>query len=80
VKNKFNELLDVIGARTPAEARDKLLYIMNNIRLETNLLKLGIDNNGIEIIIKNGFSPQRMKNNPKAVSKNDLRKMLRNIQ
>lgn len=80
VKNIFNELLGVIGARTPAEAREKFLYIMNNIKLETNLLKLGIDNSGIEIIIKNGFSPQRMKNNPKAVSKSDLKKMLRNIQ
>ncbi len=80
VKNILNELLGVIGARTPAKAREKFLYIMNNIKLETNLLKLGIDNSGIEIIIKNGFSPQRMKNNPKVVSKGNLKKMLRSIK
>lgn len=80
VRDKFNELLDTIKARTPSEAREKFLYIMKKIKLEANLSKLGIDNDGIEIIIKNGFNAQRMKNNPKTVHKGDLKKLLKCIQ
>lgn len=79
VKDKFIELLDIIKVRTPSEAREKFLYIMKNIKIEANLLKLGIDNDGIEIIIKNGFNSQRMKNNPKTVYKSDLRRILKSI-
>lgn len=79
-KNKFNELLNTIKVRTPSEAREKFLYIMKKIKLETNLSKLGIDNDGIEIIIRNGFNSQRMKNNPKIVYIGDLRKLLKSLQ
>jgi len=79
-KNKFNELLNTIKVRTPSEAREKFLYIMKKIKLETNLSKLGIDNDAIEIIIRNGFNSQRMKNNPKIVYIGDLRKLLKSLQ
>jgi len=79
-KAKFNELLDIIKVKTPSEAREKFLYIMKKIKLEANLSKLGIDNDGIEIIIKNGLNSQRMKNNPRVVSKGDLRKLLKSLQ
>lgn len=80
VKNRINELLDIINVKTSSEAREKFLYIMKKIELETNLSKLGIDNKEIKLIINNGFNPQRMKNNPKTVSKDDLRKLLENIK
>lgn len=80
VKNRINELLDIINVKTSSEAREKFLYIMKKIELETNLSKLGIDNKEIKLIINNGFNPQRMKNNPKTFSKDDLRKLLENIK
>jgi alcohol dehydrogenase class IV len=80
VKDKLNELLNIIKVRTPSEAREKFLNIMGKIKLETDLLKLGIDNDGIEIIVKNGFNSQRMKNNPRIVYKEDIRTLLRGIQ
>ncbi|MHA1410900.1 MAG: phosphonoacetaldehyde reductase [Candidatus Odinarchaeia archaeon] len=79
VKDKFKELLDIIKVRTPIEAKEKFLYIMKTIRLEHNLSKLGISNDGIEIIIKKGFNLQRMKNNPRTVNKEDLKRLLRSI-
>jgi alcohol dehydrogenase class IV len=47
--------------------------------LETNLAKLGISKNNVDIIIKNGFNPQRMKNNPRFVDEKDLRNLLGKI-
>ena len=49
---------------------------MKEIGLETNLAKLCINKNNIDTIIKNGFNPQRMKNNPKIIYKSDLEKLL----
>ena len=79
VKSKMDELLGILKVKSPLEAREKFIDIMKEIGLETSLLKLGIDNEGTEIIIGNGFNPQRMKNNPKKVTKESLRELLNNI-
>lgn len=79
VKNIFNELLDMIKVRTPTEAKEKFIFLMREIRLEVKLSKLGIDNKGVKLIIKNDFNSQRMRNNPRAVSKGDLKQILKNI-
>ena len=52
---------------------------MKEINLETKISKLGINRNNIDIIIENGFSPQRMENNPCLVTKKDLRNLLEKI-
>jgi len=79
VKDRLNELLDSINAKTGEEAKKILLDLMKNINLDINLPKLGIDDDGIEVIVKNGFNPQRMKNNPKAITKAYIRKLLRSL-
>jgi len=80
VKGRLNEILDIIQVKNPHEAKKKLLFIMNEIKLEKNLSKLGIDDEGIEIIVKNGFNPQRMKNNPRIVTRKELRILLNSIK
>jgi len=52
---------------------------MEDINLEKRLSKLGINRNDIDIIIKNGFNIQRMKNNPRLVTKKDLQNLLEKI-
>jgi len=75
----MSELFDILEVKTADKARDKLLSIMKDINLETRLSKLGINRNNIDIIIENGFNPQRMKNNPKVVCKSDLEKLISTI-
>jgi alcohol dehydrogenase class IV len=53
---------------------------MKAIGLETRLSKLGIYNGGIEIIRKNAYNPQRMKNNPRAVKDDDVACLLEKIK
>jgi len=73
VKDRMSELFIILKVKTASEAKDKLLNIMKEINLETKISKLGINKNNIDIIIENGFNPQRMKNNPRAVNEKDLR-------
>lgn len=56
----------------------EILYnlIIERVGLETSLLRLGIDSEGIETIVKEGFNPGRMKNNPVLVEEKDLRRVL----
>lgn len=55
----------------------RLGNLLQEIGLETNLSALGIKSqDDIEIIITNGFNPQRVKNNPRKLSKKALRHIL----
>jgi alcohol dehydrogenase class IV len=44
--------------------------------LATKLSDFGIDAADVETIIKNGFNPGRMKNNPRKLTEESLRKVL----
>ena len=51
--------------------------LMQNLGLESNLSKLGIQTKqDITQIIDNGFNPQRINNNPREVTKQALRALL----
>jgi len=79
VKDRMSELFIILKVKTAAEAKDKLLNIMKEINLETKISKLGINRNNIDIIIENGFNPQRVKNNPRLVSEKSLRNLIEKI-
>ena len=54
---------------------------MKDIGLETRLSELGIKSQeDIEILIKNGFNPDRVKNNPRLLTETQLRKILKEIR
>ena len=79
VKNRMSEIFTMLKVKTAAEAKNKLLRIMKEIKLETKISKLGINRNNIDIIIENGFNPQRVKNNPRIITEIDLRNLLERI-
>ena len=79
VKDRMNKLFDILEVKTADKAKNKIINIMKDINLETKLSKLGINLNNIDIIIKNGFNPQRVKNNPRLVTEKDLRNLLEKI-
>jgi len=79
IKDRMSELFTILKVKTANKAKDKIINIMKKINLETRLSGLGINRNNIDIIIENGFNPQRTKNNPKIVSKKDLRILMYKI-
>ena len=52
---------------------------MENLELETKLSNLGITVEGIETIVENGFTPERVKNNPIKLTKESLKEILYSI-
>ncbi len=81
VKKTMKKLKTIIGVSTFLEAKQKIEQIMLKIGLEIKLNKLGIKTqNDIELIIKNGFNPERVKNNPRKLTEYNLRNILEEIK
>ena len=81
VKNIINEIASLVGAKNAEEAGKKITNLMKDIGLGTKLSEVGIKTDeDIEIIIKNGFNPDRVKNNPRALTEKALREILERIR
>jgi len=79
VKKTINELTNLIGENNSYEAKNKIQNLMQKIGLEIKLSQLSLKEGNINIIIKKGFNPQRVKNNPRLLTKKNLKKILKNI-
>jgi len=80
VKKTMADLISIIGAATFLEAKNIVNNLMQKIQLETKLKKLGvITNDDIDLIIENGFNPDRVKNNPRKLTESKLRKIIEEI-
>jgi phosphonate metabolism-associated iron-containing alcohol dehydrogenase len=78
-KEKQQTLLLVFGASNVKQAADKIRLLMKKIGLQTNLSELNIGIQDIELIIKEGFTPERANNAPRIPTKPELRKILMKI-
>jgi alcohol dehydrogenase len=79
VQKTIQEISELLGAENPIEANKKISFLINSIGGTTNLSKLGLNKKDIEVIIKKGFNKDRVKNNPRLITKEILRKILKNI-
>lgn len=79
VPERIQRISDMAGARTIEEGAENIIGLMENLELETKLSDLGINERGIETIIEDGFTPDRVKHNPRELTAEDLRKILLNI-
>ena len=81
VNSIITEIIKLIGAKNAVDASQKISSLMNELGLKTKLSELRIKNqNDMDIIIKNGFNPDRVKNNPRKLTEEALRKILENIK
>lgn len=80
VEKTMKEIISMIGATTFNEAKELITQLMEDIGLETKLKNLGIKTEeDINLIIKNGFNPDRVKNNPRKLTEAELRKILEEL-
>ena len=81
VKGMMKEIVSLLGCESPEEAKSKVIKLMKSIGLDTRLDGIGIKTHeDIETVIKNGFNPERVKNNPRKVTEEALRDMLNEIR
>jgi len=77
VKKMLKKLSTLIAGTPSIEvAANKLDQLLTEVGVETELSKLNINRNDIEQIIKNGFNPDRVKNNPRQLTRDALRQIL----
>lgn len=80
VKKSIYEIAGFLGQSSVTEAKQKIDDLMHKIGLETRLSSLGIKSEkDIELIIENGFNPDRVKNNPRLLTRDALGTILYSI-
>ena len=78
-RRTFDDLLKVLGVKGGAEAKVKLLDLMDDVGLERSLGKLGVNKNDFQNIVNNGFNPQRVVNNPVKITEGTVWEILEKI-
>jgi phosphonopyruvate decarboxylase len=78
VKKIMNELEHLLGVKSAGAASKKIENIMKKIGLETKLSKLGVEQSDVRKIVS-AVNTERLKNNPRRYSKQELRLMLEEI-
>ena len=79
VKARIKEIIGLLDAEDAVGAKRNFQTLMKKIGVEDRLGRLNIDYNGSRLIIDNGFTPDRMNNNPRVVIKDDLEKIMDEI-
>ncbi|MBT8043488.1 MAG: iron-containing alcohol dehydrogenase, partial [Verrucomicrobiae bacterium] len=77
VKKTLSDITKLLGFDSAENLTDAIITLFQSIGLETNLQTLGVDSaEKRNIIIKHGFNPERVNNNPRQLTKAALRSML----
>ena len=79
IDRTLSDLCGILKTPDASSAKRDLLTLMNDIGLETQLSGLGINESDIDTIVENGFTPSRIRNNPRTIDKIHLQKMLKGI-
>ena len=77
--HKLPALLEALGARNVADAIDRITALMINIGLATRLGMLGLTSKDIDIIVEEGYYPERADYNPKAYARDEVHSVLMGI-
>ncbi len=77
VRRTIDELAGILNAADITEARDRIDRLIHAVGLSASLKELGVENKEqVDLIIKNGFNPDRVKNNPRKLTERALREIL----
>ena len=79
VREKLETLFEILDCNGPPTAKKRLEDLMAKIGVATRLNDVGIDEKGIQLVTRKGFAPDRMGNNPREVTREDLTSILERI-
>jgi alcohol dehydrogenase len=81
VKNTMKELTRLFGSDDETDIQVVINKLLQNIGLETNMSQVGITSPAdFDLIINHGFNPERVKNNPRKLTKLELSRMLTRLK
>ena len=76
---RLQKISKAIGANSPEKAAQLIAELMKSLNLPTKLHEVNIDKKGIELIINEGFTPDRVKHNPRKLTEDQLREILQRL-
>ena len=76
---RLQKISKAIGADSPEKAAQMITELMKSLNLPTKLHEVNIDKKGIELIINEGFTPDRVKHNPRKLTEGQLREILQRL-
>lgn len=79
VKMKIKELAEILGCSTVEDATKRINTLVSSIGLSQNLSQLGITKNSRGVILSN-VNLQRVKNNPRNLDEQSLKRVLGSIE
>lgn len=77
---RYRQLWQAMGVASASEAADAVERLMNEVHLENIISKLGVDDKGVETVIREGFRRDRVTNNPRELTPEALREILQKIR
>ena len=66
----------IFGEKNVGGVQDKIIAILEQTKLPKRLSDLDIDRTSLETIVNESYSPERMNNNPKIPTKEELKTLL----
>lgn len=78
-ESKLQTILNASNAASILEIKKKFLTLAKKGGLPVTLKEAGIPVDGLEIILNEGFDPDRIANNPRNVTQKDIREILEKI-
>jgi alcohol dehydrogenase class IV len=79
VKDRLMDLIQILNCSNKEEMVNTVNQLFIDINLEPKLSNHGVKKNDFKIILDQGFTPSRMKNNPRLINKVDLENILNSI-
>lgn len=78
-KDKSSGLCKILDSESIEGAKNKINLILDGLNIKRHLQDYGLSRDDIGIIIDKGFIPEKMVNNPRSVTKEDLKEILDRI-
>lgn len=79
LKEEGRPMLRAFKSSSYEDMADQVDHLMEKVGLQRKLSSLSIKREGLELILRDGFRPDRIKNNPREVTKDALRDILNQI-
>jgi len=79
IGGRILDMAKAINAETVGDFIQKIDEIIVNVKLPRRLSEVGVNSEDIDLIVKEGFRPDRAGNNPREVTVEGLRKILKGI-
>ena len=80
VRDAMRDIFEILGVRDGGEAKQLLTETFKQLGLRMSLGTLGIAEKDFKVIMEEGFTPERMGNNPRLVTETDVQGFLMDLR